>query len=68
MAAEDAFQKLVKAFDQPLDKVLRPVRYLIHAARRQAREDNQERGHDPGHQHRVGDGESQGSGDFHGAL
>ena len=41
MRTDDAFEKAVEAFDEPLQEVLRPVRHLLHAPRRELREDDE---------------------------
>ena len=57
---DDAFEQVVEAFDQPLEKVLRAAGHLRHPARRELREDDEADGDDPRDDHRVGDRKTEG--------
>ena len=46
----------MQAFHQELPKVLRAIGHILHLARRVLGKDDDQNGHNPGHQHRVGHG------------
>ena len=68
MRADDAFQKPVEAFDQPLQEILRSLRHLLHAPGRELRKDDEAHGDDPGDEHGVGDGKAERTRDLDGLL
>ena len=59
MRADDAFQEAVEALDQPLQKILRALRHLLHVPGRDLREDDEAQRDDPGDEHGVGDRETE---------
>ena len=47
MGSDDAFQKTVETFDEPLQEVLRAVGHLLHAPRGDLREDDEDQRDEP---------------------
>jgi hypothetical protein len=68
VAANDVFEERVEAFDEPLQKVLRAARHLVHLPRRQTCEHDQAGGDDPRDEHRVGNRKPEHAPDLDGAL
>ena len=63
--ADDVLQKFVKAFDQKLPKILRAFGNSFDVASGVLSETNQRQRHDPGDEHRIGNGEISDVTDFH---
>ena len=66
--ADDAFEQVVEALDQPLEKVLCAAGNLRHPARGDLGKDDEADGDDPRNHHRVRDRKTEGPGDFDSTL
>src|SRR6266403_2842817 len=62
--AEDPLEKAVEPLDEPLQKVLRSFRDLLHGPRRGLGKEDERHGDDPRHDYRVGDRKAQRPGDL----
>jgi len=56
MLAEDAFEKVIEAFHQPFDEILQTRWNQSNVASGKLRDENDDCGDDPDHQHRVTNG------------
>src|SRR5262245_54229075 len=55
MAANNSFQKAMKAFDHPFPKILFAVGNLLHVASSNLSENDESQSHHPGDDHRICD-------------
>src|SRR5436190_165599 len=68
MLANDAFEKSLKAFHQPLDEVLHPAGNQLHVACANLRHEDETKCPDPSDQHGVGDRETKEVSDLDGSA
>src|SRR5438445_13365434 len=65
---DNAIEKIMQAFDHPFPEILRPIWNFFHVPGGYLCEKDKPESHDPGHDHRVGDGETEWSCDLYGLL